>query len=155
MPESSDGMLTWDELEAKLVASEQYWMATTRADGRPHVVPRWGVWLDGKLFYDGSPATLHVRNLIQNPACTLHLEDGWQAVIVDGRSGPTEPPGIELGIRIAAAMGAKYGAKGYNPEPDAWEGLDAGGLCCFVPIKAMAWFDFPNDVTRFGFSADE
>lgn len=151
MPDSAEGMLSWEELEAKLVESEQYWMATTRADGRPHVVPRWGVWLDGKLLYDGSPATLHVRNLKRNPACILHLEDGWQAVILDGHSGPTEPPGIELGTRIAAAMSDKYGSKGYSPESDAWEGLEAGGLCCFVPSKALAWFDFPNDVTRFNF----
>ena len=26
-----------------------------------------------------------------------------------------------------------------------------GGLVRFTPIKAMAWFDFPTDVTRFSF----
>ncbi|HEY5890765.1 MAG TPA: pyridoxamine 5'-phosphate oxidase family protein [Acidimicrobiia bacterium] len=149
VPEAIEGMLSWDEVEARLVASEQYWMATTREDGRPHVVPRWGVWIDGKLFYDGSPETVHVKNLKRNPACTLHLEDGWQAVVVEGESGPTASPGIDLGKRIASAMSGKYGPKGYSPEPDSWEGPEAGGLCCFIPSKALAWFDFPNDVTRF------
>jgi hypothetical protein len=151
VPETDDGVLAWPEVEARLVAATQYWMATVRPDGRPHVVPRWGVWLDGGLFYDGAPSTVHVQNLHHASACTLHLEDGWQAVIVEGRSVPAEPPGLELGARIAAAIGAKYGEKGYAPEPDAWEGEHAGGLVRFSPAKAMAWFDFPTDVTRFTF----
>jgi hypothetical protein len=151
VPEGDDGMLAWVDVETRLAASEQYWMATTRPDGRPHVVPRWGVWLDGGLYYDGAPSTVHATNLRQNPACTLHLEDGWQTVIVEGTSGTAEPPGLELGGRIAAAIGEKYAERGYSPEPDAWEGPLSGGLCRFVPVKAMAWFEFPADVTRFRF----
>jgi hypothetical protein len=151
VPESDDGLLEWGDVEQRLVASVQYWMATTRPDGRPHVVPRWGVWLDGGLYYDGAPTTVHVRNLSANPACTLHLEDGWQAVVVDGKSVPADSPGLDLGRRIAAAMAGKYGEKGYTPEADSWEGEDAGGLVRFTPHKAMAWFDFPNDMTRFRF----
>ncbi len=151
VPESDDGLLAWADVEARLVESPQYWLATTRPDGRPHVVPRWGVWLDGGLFYDGAPTTRHVRNLTTNQACTLHLEDGWHAVVVEGTSSPAAPPGPELGARIAAEIGRKYGERGYSPEPDSWEGEGAGGLVRFTPIKAMAWFDFPTDVTRFTF----
>lgn len=151
VPGSADGLLSWEQLTERLAAATQYWMATTRPDGRPHVVPRWGVWLDGRLWYDGSPETVHVRNLTANPACVLHLEDGWECVIVEGTSRPSPPPGLELGARIASVFTEKYGDKGYTPEPDAWEGPDAGGLLQFRPIKAMAWFDFPTDVTRFRF----
>ena len=91
VPESDDGLLAWADVEARLVESPQYWLATTRPDGRPHVVPRWGVWLDGGLFYDGAPTTRHVRNLTTNQACTLHLEDGWHAVVVEGTSSPRGP----------------------------------------------------------------
>lgn len=151
VPESDDGLLPWGEVEARLVDSAQYWMATTRPDGRSHVVPRWGGWLDGGLYYDGAPTTRHVRNLVANPSCTLHLEDGWQAVVVEGTSAPADPPGAELGGRIAAELTRKYGDRGYAPEADAWEGEMAGGLVRFTPAKAMAWFDFPGDVTRFRF----
>jgi len=126
-------------------------MATTRPDGRPHVVPRWGVWADGRFWYDGARDTIHARNLGSNPACVLHLEDGRQAVIVEGHSEPATPPGPELGGRLSIAMTEKYGTLGYSPEPDAWEGPDAGGLTMMTPSKAMAWFDFPTDVTRFRF----
>lgn len=152
VPESTDGLLAWSAVEERLVSSAQYWMATTRPDGRPHVVPRWGVWVDGGLYYDGAPTTVHVRNLAANPACSLHLEDGWKAVVVEGTAAPAEPPGLERGARIAAAMSSKYGDKGYKPEPDSWEGEGAGGLVRFTPSKAFAWFDFPSDVTRFRFA---
>ena len=109
-----------------------------------------GVWLDGGLYYDGAPTTVHVRNLAANPACTLHLESGWEAVIIDGTS-TADPPGPDLGGRIAAVIGEKYRSKGYAPEAGAWEGEAAGGLVRFVPHKAMAWFDFPHDVTLFRF----
>ncbi len=151
VPESDEGLLTWQAVEERLIGSDQYWMATTRPDGRPHVVPRWGVWLDGGLYYDGAPTTIHVRNLISNPACSLHLEDGWRAVVVEGLAAPADPPGLELGGRIAEAIAGKYAAKGYSPEPDAWEGEAAGGLVRFLPRTGLAWFDFPNDVTRFRF----
>lgn len=151
VPDTDAGLLAWSDVESRLVASAQYWMATTRPDGRPHVVPRWGVWLDGGLFYDGAPTTRHVRNLTENPSCTLHLEDGWQAVIVEGRSGATTSPGLEVGARIAAELARKYGERGYRPEADAWEGDDAGGLCRFEPTRSLAWFDFPTDMTRFRF----
>ncbi|MDQ3570679.1 MAG: pyridoxamine 5'-phosphate oxidase family protein [Actinomycetota bacterium] len=154
VPGTSDGLLDWSDVEARLTAAPQYWLATTRPDGRPHVVPRWGVWVDGRFWYDGAPTTVHVRNLAQRSACTLHLEDGWKAVIVEGTSQPAPPPGVDLGARLAAAFADKYADRGYEPQPDAWEGPAAGGLVLFTPIKALAWFDFPTDVTRFRFRLD-
>jgi Pyridoxamine 5'-phosphate oxidase len=151
IPDTLDGILEWSDVEARLVSSTHYWLATARRDGSPHVIPRWGVWLDGRFWYDGAPTTLHVRNLRINPRCVLHLEDGRQAVIVEGRSDVAPPPGPDLGGRLSSAMAAKYGPLGYSPEPDAWDGADSGGLRVLTPTKAMAWFEFPTDVTRFRF----
>ena len=151
VPDSEDGVLTWSAVEDLLRTSLHYWMATTRPNGHPHVVPRWGVWVDGRLWYDGAPDTVHVKNLAVNPACVLHLEDGRRAVIVEGRSEQAAAPGIEFGGRLSTAMSEKYGEHGYSPGPDSWEGPDSGGLRVFTPVKAMAWFDFPTDATRFRF----
>ena len=151
VPADVEGLLAWEAIEERLVASRVYWMATTRPDRRPHVVPRWGVWIDGGLYYDGSPETRHARNLRSNDACVLHLEDGTRAVILEGHSGPSAPPEPTVAARIAAAFGRKYADDGYAPEPDAWDGPDAGGLCRFLPDKALAWHQFPTDVTRFRF----
>ena len=151
VPTDSTGLLVWAEVEPRLVESLVYWLATTRPDGRPHVVPRWGVWLDGAFWYDGSPQTRHVRNLLGNAACTLHLEDGTRAVIVEGTAGPTTSPGPVLAARLSTAF-SKYKEQGYAPAPDSWEGDFAGGLCRLAPARALAWFNFPVDVTRFRWS---
>lgn len=151
VPSHADDLLARPDIESRLVAAQVYWLATTRPDDRPHVVPRWGVWLDGAFWYDGSPETRHTRNLTDNGACTLHLEDGTRAVIVEGTSGPADPPGTALGRRLSAAFG-KYRDAGYAPEADAGEGKGAGGLCRLQPAKALAWTSFPTDVTRFRWS---
>lgn len=151
VPESDEGLLDWSAVEERLRESLHYWLATTRPDGKPHVVPRWGVWLDGCLWYDGALDTVHVRNLSHDASCVLHLESGAEAVIVEGRSERARPPGAALGGRLSKAMSSKYGDRGYAPGPDSWEGPDSGGLRVLTPIKAMAWFEFPEDVTRFRF----
>jgi nitroimidazol reductase NimA-like FMN-containing flavoprotein (pyridoxamine 5'-phosphate oxidase superfamily) len=152
LPISTEGLLAWADVEARLVASTSYWLATVRPDGRPHVVPRWGVWLDGRFWYDGSPATVHARNLVVNPACSLNLENGTQAVIVEGESQLARAEAESLGARIAEAF-AKYHDLGYRPRADAWAGDDGGGLRVLTPRRALAWFTFPTDATRFHFDA--
>ncbi|HET9518589.1 MAG TPA: pyridoxamine 5'-phosphate oxidase family protein, partial [Actinoplanes sp.] len=79
LPTTEDGLLAWPAVAAKLVSATAYWLATVRPDGTPHVVPRWGVWLDNRFWYDGAPTTRHARNLAGNPACVLHLESGTEA----------------------------------------------------------------------------
>ena len=152
LPESDDGLLDWSVIEQRLVAELHYWMATTRPDGRPHVVPRWGAWVDGVLYYDGSPQTVHARNARSNPACTLHIGDGREAITIDGSVASSAPVHGSLGQVVAAEIGRKYGDLGYAPESDAWSGDDAGGLMIFTPHKALAWFAFPTDLTRFRFA---
>ena len=151
-PETDEGLLAWETVEEQLVESLHYWMATTRRDGRPHVVPRWGAWHEGALYYDGAPTTIHARNAALNAACTLHIGDGKTAITLDGTTAASAPVVGLLGEAISTEIGRKYGEFGYSPEPDSWSGADAGGLMVFSPAKALAWFDFPNDLTRFWFS---
>lgn len=151
VPDDVDGLIAWSDVEQRLVSASEFWMATVRPDGRPHVVPRWGVWLDGRLWYDGSPRTRHARNVRTNPACTLHLESGVDVVIIEGTSTASTPVTDPLGKRLSETFGRQYRERGYAPPPDAWSGADAGGLMTFTPITALAWRDFPTDVTRFRF----
>jgi len=148
IPPSSAGLLSWAQVEERLISALHYWMATVRPDGTPHVVPRWGVWLDGRFFYDGAPTTRHARNLAGNPACSLNLESGTETVIVEGRSEPTKAPVDRLGTRLSTGF-QKYHDLGYAPAPESW--VDGGGLMVLTPVRAMAWFAFPKDCTRFRF----
>jgi hypothetical protein len=53
--------LAWDSVRAQLEQAKQYWLATNRADGSPHVVPVDGLWVDDVWYYGGSPETIHVQ----------------------------------------------------------------------------------------------
>ncbi len=146
VPDNNDDLLPWSYVDEKMGAAKNYWFATASRDARPAASPIWGVWLDGKLYGDGSPETRRGRNIAQNPRTVVHLESGDQVLILEGKArilpGAPERP---LAERIAAAYTAKYGPLGYSPTPDQW---DAGGLLIFEPETILAWTQFPKDVTR-------
>ncbi|HSL28311.1 MAG TPA: pyridoxamine 5'-phosphate oxidase family protein [Anaerolineales bacterium] len=143
--------LTWDWVARRLTESENYWLCSVRPDGRPHVVPRWAVFLDGNVYYDGSPETRHNQNIESNPHVSLHLENGTEAIILEGTSVPAGKPSPELGQRLANAYQAKYRAFGYAPAPDSW---DQGGLYIFTPRQCIAWSKFNEDPTKFIFEEE-
>jgi hypothetical protein len=146
VPRGPEGLLPWSWAATRLEAARNYWFSTARPDGRPHAVPAWAVWLDGQLFFEGSPATRRARNLAVNPALVVHLESGDEVVILEGAAYPASPPPRPLAERLAAAFAAKYAAShGYRPQPDQW---DAGGLWALRPRVAYGWSAFPQTVTR-------
>ncbi|HLO17718.1 MAG TPA: pyridoxamine 5'-phosphate oxidase family protein, partial [Anaerolineales bacterium] len=105
--------LTWDWVTAQLTESKAYWLCSVRPNGRPHVIPRWGVYVDGKVYYDGSPETRHSRNIESNPNVSLHLENGTEAIILEGISGPAGKPSPALGKKLSQAYKKKYKELGY------------------------------------------
>lgn len=140
-------LMTWEEVESQLVAARHYWLGSVRPDGRPHAIPKWAVWVEGRAYFDGSPQTRHGRNIAQNPYVTLHLESGEKVVIVEGVAGAITPS-RELAETLAHSYTAKYAAWGYAPTPDTW---DEGGLFEIAPRTVIAWTSFTEDPTRFVF----
>jgi hypothetical protein len=72
--------LEWDVVRRLLEDAPAYWLATARADGRPHVVPLDGLWVDDVWWYGGSPETVHIRNVTDRPKAVIHLADPMQVV---------------------------------------------------------------------------
>jgi nitroimidazol reductase NimA-like FMN-containing flavoprotein (pyridoxamine 5'-phosphate oxidase superfamily) len=138
----------WSWVTAQLTDAESYWLSSVRTDGRPHVVPRWGTFINNKLYYDGSPETQHSRNIMKNPHVALHLESGYKAVIMEGTSKPAEKPSLEFAVILAEAIGKKYAGQGYEPKPTQW---DEGGLYVFTPRQCLAWTLFYENPTKFVF----
>jgi len=143
--------LTWEWVATQLTESKNYWLCSVRPDGRPHVIPRWAVFIDGKIYYDGSPETRHARNIESNPRVSLHLESGTEAIMLEGTSVPAEKPSPELGQRLSRVYKEKYRDLGYAPEPNAW---DEGGLFVFTPRQCIAWSKFNEDPTKFVFDTN-
>lgn len=139
-------MVTWEYVEEQLSAAVHYWMCSVRPNNRPHVVPRWAVYVEGKVYYDGSPETRHARNVAENPHVSVHLESGEKALIAEGTCRAAGKPDPELAKEIAAAYQVKYKPLGYAPKPDQW---DQGGLYEFTPRKVLVWTKFNEDPTKF------
>lgn len=143
--------LTWEWVAAKLTESKHYWLCSVRPNGHPHVVPRWGVFIDDRFYYDGSPETRHARNIMKNPHVSLHLENGSEAIILDGTCMPAGKPSPELGKKLSQAYKKKYKEDGYAPKPESW---DKGGLYVFTPHQCIAWTNMPKDSTKFVFDGE-
>lgn len=149
VPEDDATLLPWSWVVERLENARNYWFSTTRPDGRPHAMPAWAVWLDGVLYFEGSPETRRARNVATNPAIAIHLENGDQVVILEGQAHAAGKPERALAERLAAAFTAKYAAShDYRPAPDQW---DNGGLWTVRPRLVLAWSDFPKTVTRWRF----
>ncbi len=143
--------VVWDWVAAQLTESKTYWLCSVLPNGNPHVVPRWGVFLDGKVYYDGSPETRHALNIKRNPNISVHLENGTQPIILYGTSAPSDKPSSELGKRLSEAYKKKYKDLGYAPEPNSWDG---GGLYVFTPRECISWTNFIKDPTKFIFEEE-
>jgi hypothetical protein len=127
----------------RLEEAQRYWLATTRPDGRPHVVPIDGVWVDGLWYFGGHPATVHQRNLRSNTNIALHLEDAMSVVIVEGRA-EWVTPSATVAKRLATVSNDKYG---YGSTASAYR----DGTWSLRPRVAIAWTSGLANATRFRF----
>jgi PPOX class probable F420-dependent enzyme len=84
LADQGSGLILWAEAQRRLTVSHDYWCATARPDGRPHVMPVWGVWLDDRLWFSSSLGSRKARNLAAEPRCTLTTDDALNPVVVDG-----------------------------------------------------------------------
>jgi hypothetical protein len=87
-----------------LQGAEVYWLSTARPDGRPHVTPVLGVWLDGALYFCTGPAERKAKNLAQNPNCVL-------------TTGCNGLDGLDLVVEGAAAKVSDGGSVGAVAQP--------------------------------------
>jgi hypothetical protein len=68
------GAAPWDTAEERLENPEKprtYWLATVRDDGRPHVMPIIGMWMDEAFHFVSGERTLKARNLAREPRCVV------------------------------------------------------------------------------------
>jgi hypothetical protein len=140
------GKLPWSYVQERMQTARNYWIATATTEGKPSATPVWGVWLDERLYFDGSPQTRRGRNIAANPQVAVHLESGDSAVMLEGEAFIyNSPPERVLAEQIAAVYREKYVQDGYAPQAEQW---DEGGLFQFTPYKVIAWTNFIKDPTR-------
>jgi len=132
--------LPWERVEGWLVASRNYWICTTRPDGRPHAKPVWGVWLDEAVLWSTDDSSVSGRNLAANPAVVVHLESGDETAILEGEVAFESAPDVIA--RFVDAYDAKYDLR---PELDRAYALR--------PRTCLSWTeaDYPATATRWVF----
>ena len=121
---SGDAIPTeWGQGHRELRDAEVYWLSTVRPDGRPHVTPLLGIWLDGALYFCTGPDERKARNLSGNPRCILttgcNRLDG-QDIVVEGQAAKVNDLAELRGV--AGTFESKYGAHFTAPEGN-WFGL--------------------------------
>jgi len=137
--------LPFSHAEERLEKSRNYWISTSRPDGRPHSIPVWGFWMDGVLYFGTARASRKARNLAHNPAVSIHLESGDDVVILEGAVVEVDLSDKSTFKKIDSASRAKY----QMPLMISPETI----LYSVRPKRVLAWTekDFPNDATRWSF----
>lgn len=83
-PTEGTGLLPWEWAAERLTRSHDYWVATIWPDGRPHVMPVWGVWLDGGLWFSSGIRSRKARNISADRRCVVTTDDALQPVVLEG-----------------------------------------------------------------------
>lgn len=141
--ETNEGMLDWAWAVERLTSSHDYWLATTWPDGRPHVTPVWGAWIDDALWFSCGNRSRKARNLDRDPRCSVTTDNAYEPVILDAI--------VDRGTdaaRFTEISNAKYDVD-YSVDFFA-----ANALFAARPMSALALneADFAGSPTRWTFS---
>jgi PPOX class probable F420-dependent enzyme len=112
--DAGGGLLPWDWAVERLQRAHNYWVATTRPDGSPHLAAVWGVWFDGAVCFSTGGRSRKARNLAAEPRCVVTPERAGESVVLEGTAERVTDPGRIA--RLTAAYLDKYGS-GF-PDPD-------------------------------------
>src|SRR5262245_10302606 len=107
------GLLPWSWATERLSNAHGYWVATTGADGEPHLAAVWAVWFDDEICFSTGGASRKAKNLARDPRCSVTTGDATESLVVRGVARRLTDPATVDGLR--AVYIAKYG-EGF-PDP--------------------------------------
>jgi len=139
--------LPFSHAEERLTKSRNYWICTSRPDGRPHSIPVWGFWIDGAVYFGTARSSRKARNLAQNAAVSIHLDSGDDVVILEGNVVEVDLTDKPTFKKLDAASRAKY----KMPLMVMPESV----FYAVRPRVVLAWTekDFPHNATRWEFDS--
>lgn len=137
--------LPFSHAEKRLAKSRNYWICTSRPDGRPHSIPVWGFWIDGAVYFGTAKASRKARNLAHNPAVSIHLDSGDDVVILEGAAVEVNLTDKATLKKLDAASRAKYKMP--------MTVMPGSVVYAVKPRTVLAWTEknFPNNATRWKF----
>jgi Pyridoxamine 5'-phosphate oxidase len=146
----------WGSGRERIEEAELYWVATVRPDGRPHITPLVGVWIDGAAYFCTGADERKARNLEQNRNCVLmtgcnRLHEGLDVVIEGSVERVTDKAKLQ---RIADAYEEKYGDEWHFDVGDGVFHHGAGEAIVFelAPPRVLGFGKSPYSHTRWTFA---
>ena len=85
---------SWDVARERLANPEHQrtsWLATTRPDGRPHLMPVITTWIDGAIHVVAGEGTRKARNLAADARCVIAMSSTTLPsvdIVIEGRAEP-------------------------------------------------------------------
>ena len=147
-PTDSSALKPWSWALERLEKSHNYWIATSRSDGQPHLMVVWGIWWRNSFWFSTGSRTRKAKNLAGNPRCAVGTEKADEAVILEGIAEEIKDRSIWK--QIVQVYNRKYGG---DVEPLL---LASGG--CVFRVKPLIAFgqdehteNFTESVTRWHF----
>ncbi|MGR8010850.1 pyridoxamine 5'-phosphate oxidase family protein [Streptomyces hypolithicus] len=139
---------SWPDAVARLAAAELFWLTTVRPDGRPHVTPLLGVWLDDALYFCTGPAERKAKNLAASPHVALTtgantLHEGFDLVIEGKAAQDTDEARLR---RLAAAYATKYGPEWHFDIVDGAFHTQSTGRALVFRVEPTTAFGFGKGV---------
>ena len=149
--------IPWSRALAQLEAggsNGSFWLATSGADGRPHVTALGALWVDGIIYFTSGSGTRKSRNLGQNPECNISVSLRDLDLVIEGRATRVTDEATlrKLAERYAAqgwpataangALTAPYSAPSAGPAPwdlYAVKPVTAYGVATAEPYGATRW----------------
>ncbi len=149
-PTEGTGLLPWKWAHERLVASHDYWLASSRPDGRPHLMPVWGVWDGGALWFSSANGSRKALNLRARPRCSVATDDAYRPVVIEGDAEVvTDEPRLRNALDLENhKYGTDYGIEMLDPDHNTWFEIR--------PVWAFALDedDFTGSPTRWSFVGD-
>ena len=111
------GTTSWEVARDRLANPEEQrtsWLATTRPDGRPHLMPVIAFWIDGAIHIVAGEGTRKARNLAAEGRCVIATSSTTLPsldIVIEGRA---EPVTDEDAVRHLAEV---YRTSGWPLEP--------------------------------------
>lgn len=84
VPDSLDGALPWTWALDVMDKTKDFFVSTTRPDGRPHSMPVWGLWSNDLFVFSTAITSVKSVNLKADPRIAVGGADGPRAIVIEG-----------------------------------------------------------------------
>lgn len=128
--------LSQTELDQFLAEPNIAVVATSGPTGKPHAMPIWYAWRDGKVLFHTGGESKKARNLRANTRVSIVVDTKvapYKVVVIEGRASelPGDPAlAREVAIHyLGERAGERYAAQSGEP----------GTLVAVTPTKVISW----------------